>query len=131
MDKTFTIVGISTQGKITKFRVANGDMAARVKVLERNQHTDINMVQLESPMTKAEAIEAYKVINPAAAEIRVPNEKEEKPAKATKTVVIKKRKGATADAAAELLKAVEDAGPVSADELIDAVDPGASGEVTA
>lgn len=108
-DKTFTIVGVSTQGKITKFRTANGDMAARVKVLERNGHTDINLIELPAPLGKHEAIAAYKAQHPEAADIRVPNEKAEKPAKAAKTVTIKKGKTSTADAANELLKAVEEA----------------------
>ena len=113
MDKTFTIVGISTQAKITKFRVANGDLEARKKVLARNEHTDIDMIQLDTPMSKADAIEAYKKHNPVSESIRMPNEKEAKPAKEVKekTVTIKsagKGKGkATTDAATKLLNEVE------------------------
>jgi hypothetical protein len=113
MDKAFKIVGVSTQGKVTKFRFANGDMAARIKVLERNGHTDINLIELPNAVSKMEAIEAYTAQHPEAANIRVPNEKEAKPAKETKakTVTIKKGTGKskTVDAAAELLKAVEEA----------------------
>jgi len=109
-EKTFTIVGVSTQGKTTKFRTANGDMAARIKVLERNGHTDISLIELPEPMDKHAAIEAYKAQHPEAADIRVPNEKTEKPARAPRTVTIKKRsRTTTTDAANELLKAVEGA----------------------
>ncbi len=110
MDKTYTIVGVSTQGKITKFRVANGDLAQRVKVLSRNGHTNIDLIQLETGLGKIEAIEAYKATHPDAAELRMPNEKDQKPAKAVKTVTVKKRAGKkVTDAANELLKAVEEA----------------------
>lgn len=107
MDKTFTIVGISTQGKITKFRVANGDLAARVKVLERGGHTDIKLVELDRPMSKGDAIAAYKAMNPDAVDVRVPNEK---PAgtKASKTVTINKASNKkVTDAASDLIDTVE------------------------
>lgn len=109
MDKTFTIVGISTYGKVTKFRVANGDPAARIKVLERGGHTDVKLVVLDRPMTKSEAIAAYKVMNPEAANVRAPNEKPSASAKASKTVTINKtsNKNVT-DAASELLEAIKD-----------------------
>ena len=106
-DRTFTIVGRSTQGRITKFRVANGSVADRVKILERNGCTDVHFIELPAPMDKMTAIEAYKAQHPESANIRMPNEKEVKPAK---TITVKRnakgRKDST-DAAAELLKAVE------------------------
>ena len=106
-DRTFTIVGVSTQGKIRKFRVANGSIADRVKILERAGCTDIHFVELAQPMGKLEAIAAYKEQHPEASDIRMPNEKEAKP---VRTVTVKKGKGKpAADAAAELLKAVEQA----------------------
>jgi hypothetical protein len=107
MDKTFTIVGISTQGKITKFRVANGDLAARVKVLERGGHTDIKLVELDRPMSKNDAIAAYKTMNPEAVDVRVPNEK---PAgtKVSKTVTISNASNKkVTDAASDLIDTVE------------------------
>lgn len=107
-DKTYTIVGVSTLSKVTKFRFANGDRTARQKVLERGGHTEINLIDLPNAMGKAEAIEHYKSLHPEAAEIRVPNEKPEKPVRAPKTVTIKKGNGKrVTDAANELLKAVE------------------------
>jgi hypothetical protein len=106
MDKTYTIVGVSTMGKITKFRVANGELAARVKVLERGGHTDINLIELGNAMSKMDAIEAYKAQHPEAAGIRVPNEKPAAGAKGTKTVTLNKGKTAT-DAAADLVDSTE------------------------
>ena len=75
MDKTYTIVGVSTDGKVTKFRVANGDMAERVKVLERNGHTDIKLEETGSPMSKIDAITAFKTRHPEYDNIRMPNDK--------------------------------------------------------
>lgn len=117
MDKTFTLVGVSTQGKITKFRVANGDVEARVKVLERAGHTEIEFVELSTPMTKIEAIEAYKVDHPDTASLRMPNEKDEK-VKATgiRTVSIKKVK--LTDAATNLLNAVDATDAVTAGDNV-------------
>lgn len=103
-DKKFSIVGVSTQGKITKFRVANGEIADRVKILERAGCTNIHFIQLPEKMDKLAAIEFYKSQHPDSAEIRMPNTK---PAKQAKTITVKKTK--VADAAAELLKAVEQA----------------------
>ena len=112
MEKTFTIVGVSTYGtntKLTKFRVANGDLEARKKVLVRAKHYDIDLVELDTPMTKLEAITAYKATHPTVSDVRMPNQKEDKP-KQTKTVVLNVSAGRTInDAATELLRAVEEA----------------------
>ena len=54
-EKTFTIAGVSTQHGKTKHRFANGSLANRQKVLERNEHTDIKLFELPNPMTKDEA----------------------------------------------------------------------------
>ena len=75
MDKTYTIVGVSTDGKVTKFRVANGDMAERIKVLERNGHTDIVLEETGAAMSKADAIAAFKPRHPEYDNIRMPNDK--------------------------------------------------------
>ena len=53
---TFAVAGTSTDKGVTKVRFAN-DML-RVKVLEKNGHTDIDLIELKEPMTK-EAIAAY------------------------------------------------------------------------
>lgn len=111
VEKTFTIVGVSTIGtptnNQTKFRVANGDLAARRKVLERVGHFDINLIDLPTPMTKLAAIEYYKSLYPEAAGIRMPNQKEVSPK--AKTVVLRgANKKSVADAASELLRAIEE-----------------------
>ncbi len=52
-DKTFTVVGISTFADGTKVRFANDVM--RVKVLAKNGHTDINLIELPEAMLKVDA----------------------------------------------------------------------------
>lgn len=53
--KTFTIAGVSTLGRITKQRFANGSVAGRTTVLARNGHTDIKLFELPTAMSKDEA----------------------------------------------------------------------------
>ena len=53
-DKRFSVVGVSTLNGSTKIRFANDVM--RVKILAKNGHTDIDLVELPSEMTKAEAV---------------------------------------------------------------------------
>ena len=50
--KTFAVAGVSTHKDGTKIRFAND--AARVKILIKNGHTDINLIDLPREMTKAE-----------------------------------------------------------------------------
>lgn len=50
--KTFAVAGVSTFKDGTKIRFAND--AARVKILIKNGHTDIELVDLPREMTKAE-----------------------------------------------------------------------------
>ena len=50
--KTFAVAGVSTHKDGTKIRFAND--AARVKILIKNGHTDIELVDLPKEMTKAE-----------------------------------------------------------------------------
>jgi hypothetical protein len=52
-DKLYTVVGTSTLNGETKIRFANDTM--RIKVLAKNGHTDINLVELPNEMTKIEA----------------------------------------------------------------------------
>lgn len=51
---TFKVVGTSKLDGITKVRFAN-DMT-RVKVLQKNNHTEIDLVELKEPMTKSDAV---------------------------------------------------------------------------
>ena len=53
----FTVAGLSRQNGSLKLRFAN-DFVTRTKVLARNKHTDINLVELPQAMTK-DAAAAY------------------------------------------------------------------------
>lgn len=108
-EKLFKVVGISTKQGVIKFRFANGTSAARQKVLERDGHTAIDLMELDEPMDKISARDAYIAKHPEASSIQIPTEKAEKPApKAVKTVVVNRTKGKkVADAATELLKEIE------------------------
>jgi hypothetical protein len=50
--KTFSVAGVSTHKDGTKIRFAND--SARVKILLKNGHKDIDLVDLPREMTKAE-----------------------------------------------------------------------------
>jgi len=52
--KTFLYTGFSTSKRRTRVRYANE--AGRIKTLERNGHTDINIFALPYAMTKLEAV---------------------------------------------------------------------------
>ncbi len=51
-DKKFAVAGVSTLNGKTKIRFANDAM--RVKILAKNGHTDVELIDLPSEMTKAE-----------------------------------------------------------------------------
>ena len=51
--KTYAVVGVSTLNGDTKIRFANDTM--RIKVLAKNGHEDIRLVELPSAMLKTEA----------------------------------------------------------------------------
>jgi hypothetical protein len=51
----FTVAGLSRQNGSLKLRFAN-DFVTRSKVLARNKHTDINLVELPQAMTKDAAV---------------------------------------------------------------------------
>ena len=52
-NKTFTLAGVSTLKGVTKVRFAN-DFVSRIKVLDKNGHTDVNLKEFDKAMTKAE-----------------------------------------------------------------------------
>jgi hypothetical protein len=54
MDKTFTVAGTSVLNGKTKVRFAN-DLVSRIKVLGRNGHDAINLIELPQAMDKASA----------------------------------------------------------------------------
>ena len=49
--KTYTVAGVSTHKSVTKVRFAN-DFVNRIKILQKNDHTDIELLELDSEMTK-------------------------------------------------------------------------------
>lgn len=50
--KTFTVTGSSTLDGKTKIRFANDTM--RIKILSKNNHTNVELVELPHAMTKSE-----------------------------------------------------------------------------
>ena len=54
-NKLFTVAGTAAQNGVTKVRFAN-DKVARFKILDKNQCTDIDLVELPEPMTKLDAL---------------------------------------------------------------------------
>ena len=54
MSAVFTHAGVSTLNGVTKARFAND--ALRVKVLAKNGHRDIDIIELTNPMSKEDAI---------------------------------------------------------------------------
>jgi hypothetical protein len=61
-NKTFNVAGLSTLNGVVKVRFAN-DLAGRIKVLSKNEHADIRLIDLGSELTKfdcAKAILAHK-----------------------------------------------------------------------
>ena len=55
-NKTFTVAGVSTFNGVTKVRFAN-DFVARIKILDKNGHTEVNLKEFDTPMTKAQVCE--------------------------------------------------------------------------
>lgn len=56
MSKLFTIAGYSNLNGRVKLRVATGTVARRTAVLKSAGHTDINLVELPTPMTRQDAV---------------------------------------------------------------------------
>jgi thiamine pyrophosphate-dependent acetolactate synthase large subunit-like protein len=55
----FKVIGISTLNGVTKVRFAN-DMVSRVKILNKDGHKDINLIELTAPLSKADAVKHLK-----------------------------------------------------------------------
>jgi hypothetical protein len=53
-NKTYTVAGVSTLSGKTKMRFANDTM--RIKILAKNGHTDVELLELPHAMTKAEIV---------------------------------------------------------------------------
>ena len=49
--KTFTVAGVSTFKGVTKVRFAN-DFVSRIKILDKNLHTDVELIELGTELSK-------------------------------------------------------------------------------
>ncbi len=59
-DKRFAVAGVSTLEGKTKIRFANDTM--RIKILAKNGHTDVDLLELPSEMTEAEAVQHLRAV---------------------------------------------------------------------
>ena len=55
----FKLTGISTQNGKTKVRFDN-DLVSRVKILNKDGHTDINLIELPTALSKADCVKHLK-----------------------------------------------------------------------
>ena len=55
----FKVIGISTFRGKTKVRFAN-DLVSRVKMLHKGGHTDINLIELQTALSKLDAVKHLK-----------------------------------------------------------------------
>jgi hypothetical protein len=55
----FKVTGISTLNGVTKVRFAN-DMVSRVKILNKDGHKDINLVELPTALSKGDCVKYLK-----------------------------------------------------------------------
>ena len=55
----FKVAGVSTLAGKTKVRFAN-DLVSRVKMLVKDGHTDIELLELPEPMTKSDVVKFLK-----------------------------------------------------------------------
>lgn len=57
MAKLFTIAGTSVLNGVRTYRFASGNVKTRIGVLRRNEHIDIQLLELPNPMEKDAAIQ--------------------------------------------------------------------------
>lgn len=126
-DKLFTVVGVSTHEGETKVRFANDVM--RVKVLAKNGHTDIMLIELDEAMSKLDGallIKGLPEFAGADAQIAIDefivknSPKAPKPAKEPKAVKEPKPKATKATVPVPAEAAVAAAIAAEIDEKIDA-----------
>ena len=55
-NKLYNVAGTSVRQSVKKYRFATSSANARGKVLTYNNHTDVELFDLDTPMTKADAI---------------------------------------------------------------------------
>ncbi len=84
-DKRFSVAGVSTLNGKTKLRFANDQM--RIKILAKNGHSGVDLVDLGKPMTKAEIVQELKArgfgAGNAAVEAAIAYTEKKNPASAT------------------------------------------------
>ena len=61
-NKLYTVAGTAEQHGMTKVRFAN-DFVARIKILDKNGCTNIQLFELPEPMTKLDALKYLKELN--------------------------------------------------------------------
>ena len=97
--KTFSVAGVSTFNGVTKVRFAN-DFVSRIKILDKNDHKDVELIELGTELTKEEVCKVL-VAHPkfqsetaqaAIAEYLTRNVKSVKQPKAAKTTKVAKAK---------------------------------------
>ncbi len=98
-DKKFTVAGVSTLNGKTKIRWANDVM--RIKILAKNGHTDVELIELPHEMTKSEIVQHMREIgfgsgNPAIEAAIKYAEKKNPAAKAAATTTAVKAEAVTA-----------------------------------
>ena len=101
-DKLFTVVGTSKLDGETKVRFATDIM--RTKVLQKHGHTDIVLVELDTAMTKLDAVAAIKdgdEFQSAAQQAAIADYLDSKTPKATKVAAPKAKAPAKAPKAAK------------------------------
>ena len=97
-DKKFAVAGVSTLEGKTKLRFANDTM--RIKILAKNGHKDVELVELPQEMTKAEAVQHLKTIGfgsgNASIEAAIAYAEKKNPAPAGKKATVAKTEAVTA-----------------------------------
>ena len=58
----FKVIGVSTLNGVTKVRFAN-DMVSRVKILNKDGHKDIILIELSTALSKADAVKHLKTLD--------------------------------------------------------------------
>ena len=103
-EKLFTVVGTSTFKGQSKVRFTN-DIAVRIKTLVKGGHTNVELIELPRPMTKAEAVAYLEANTPKGIDMAAVSNKSadvgrRAKAGAIKTPVSKKAKAPAAEQAA-------------------------------
>lgn len=83
--KTYKVVGISTKNNVTKFRVTNSSVLDRTRILVDDGHVNITLIELDTPLSKLEAIDYFKKLYPAYSSVKIPNASAHSAMKLSKT----------------------------------------------